>query len=108
MERGPKQNMQGIKITSLNVNGVNNPIKRGKILSKLNKGKTDIAFLQETHLNGIEHTKLGRLGFKHVYSSSYKSGQKREVVILIRNTVSCEHILEKKIGKGDIYWLKGG
>ncbi len=96
MERGTKQNMQGIKITSLNVNGINNPIKRGKILSKLKKEKTDIAFLQETHLNGIEHTKLGRLGFKHVYSSSYKSGKKRVVVILIRNTVSYEHILEKK------------
>lgn len=47
---------RSIKMASLNINGVLNPIKRRKILSKL-KDKVQIAYLQETHLNDFEHTK---------------------------------------------------
>lgn len=101
------QNMQEIKITSFNVNGVHNPIKRSKILSKLKKGKTHIAFLQETHLNEIEHRKLGRLGYKHVYSSSHKVSSKRGVAILINNILTYEHILEKKDSEGRYILIKG-
>lgn len=99
--------MEGIKITSFNVNGVHNPIKRGKILSKLKKEKTHIALLQETHLNATEHAKLGRLGFKHVFSSSHVSGNKRGVAILIRSTVNYEHILDKKDKDGRYVLIKG-
>ena len=88
--------MEGIKITSFNVNDVLNPNKMGKILSKLKREKTHIAFLQETHLSDTEHTKLGRLGFKHVFSSSHASGNRRGVAILIRSTVNYEHILHEK------------
>lgn len=54
--------MQGepVKIISFNVNGVLNPIKRSKILSKLKKEKAQIAFLQETHMNQSKHIKLKR------------------------------------------------
>lgn len=96
------QSIQGIKVTSFNVNGVHNPIKRGKILSKLNKEKTQIAFLQETHLNETEHIKLGRLHFKYVYSSCHWSGNKIGVAILI-NEVSLMNIKwRRKTGRGDI------
>lgn len=61
-------------------------------------------FPKETHLNETEHTKLGRLfkhGFKHVYSSSHKSGNKRGVTIQVNNALTYEHTLEgKKTGKG--------
>lgn len=100
------QNMQGIKVTSFNVNGMHSPIKRGKILSKLKKEKTQIAFLQETHLNEIEHTKLGRLGFKYVYSSSHKSANKRGVAILINSGLAYKHILEKKDREGRYVLIK--
>ena len=104
--------MEGIKITSFNVNCVHNPIKRGKILSKLKKcnntcEKTHVALLQETHLNATEHAKLGRLGFKHVFSSSHVSGNKRGVAILIQSTVNYEHILDKKDKEGRYVLIKG-
>lgn len=40
--------MRYYKVLSLNVNGIKNPIKRSKIVSKLKREKIDIAFLQET------------------------------------------------------------
>ena len=56
-----------LKVVSFNVNGILNPIKRGKILSKLRREGAQVAFLQETHLSEIEHAKLRRWGFKHVF-----------------------------------------
>lgn len=83
-----------VKIISFDVNGVLNPIKRSKILSKLKKEKAQIAFLQETHMSQSEHAKLQRLGFRQVFSSSFKSGHKRGVAILISNAIVYEHISE--------------
>ncbi len=53
------------KEASYNVNGLLNPVKRSKILTKL-KEKIEIALLQETHLNVTEHNKLNRMGFKYI------------------------------------------
>ena len=75
-----------IKLISFNVNGVLNPVKRNKILSKLRKEMAQIALLQETHMNQTEHAKLKRMGFKHIFSSSDESKHKRGVAILISNT----------------------
>lgn len=59
-----------IKVFSLNVNGLQNPTKQSKILSKLKRENIDVAFLQETHMAGLEHEKLKRQGFKHAFFSS--------------------------------------
>lgn len=83
-----------VKIISLNVNGVLNPVKRSKILSKLKKEKAQIAFLQETHLSQSEHAKLKRMGFSHVFASSYRSGHRRGVAILISNLLKYEHLMK--------------
>ena len=68
-----------MKISSFNVNGVLNPIKRSKILSKLKKEKAQIALLQETQSeeSQSEDAKL------QVFSSSFKSGHKRGFTILL-------------------------
>lgn len=46
-----------VNIISFNVNGIVNPQKRSKILSKLKKEKVHIALLQEMHLSDQEHKK---------------------------------------------------
>ena len=81
-----------MKVISFNINGALNPIKRSKILSKLKKERAQIALLQETHMSQSEHAKLKRMGFRHVFSSSDKSGHKRGVATLISNSVNYEHI----------------
>lgn len=101
--------MQGepIEIVSFNVNGVLNPIKRSKILTKLKREKAQIAFLQETHLSQSEHAKLKRQGFKSVFSSSYKTGSRRGVAILISNSLNYEHISELQDEEGRFVKITG-
>ena len=41
-----------LKFVSFNVNGLNEPIKRKRVLTYLKKLQVDITFLQETHLMG--------------------------------------------------------
>ena len=41
-----------LKCASFNVNGLNEPIKRKRVLTYLKKLQVDITFLQETHLMG--------------------------------------------------------
>lgn len=81
------------KLISLNVNGLLNPIKHSKILTKLKRENKDIAFLQETHMMGKEHEKLKRRGFKYVFASSNGSKHTRGVAILISGRIIYEHIL---------------
>lgn len=46
-----------LKIASYNVNGILNPIKRSKIVSKMRREGVGVALLQETHLSETEHGK---------------------------------------------------
>lgn len=101
--------MQGepVEIISFNVNGVLNPIKRSKILTKLKREKAQIAFLQETHLSQSEHTRLKRQSFKFVFSSSYKAGSRRGVAILISNSLNYEYISEMQDEEGRFIKITG-
>lgn len=92
--------MQAIKIATYNVNGLVNPIKRSKILTKLKRDKVEVAFLQETHLSDTEHAKLKRMGFKYQFSSSYANGHRRGVAILISSKICFESLFEKKDTEG--------
>lgn len=85
-----------MKIVWFNVNGLINPVKRAKILSKLKKARADVVFLQETHLNDSEHKKLLKMDFKEIYFASYKTGRKRGVAILISKRINFEHISDTK------------
>lgn len=96
-----------LKIISFNVNGVLNPIKRSKILSKMKKENAQIVYLQETHLNSTEHEKLKRMGFSKVYYSSYKSGHRRGVAILISHKVHFEKVKELKDKEGRYILVEG-
>lgn len=39
-----------LKIASLNVNSLSNPVKRSRVLPKMTKDKSNVVFLQETHV----------------------------------------------------------
>uniref|UniRef100_A0A3B3WIQ9 Reverse transcriptase domain-containing protein n=1 Tax=Poecilia mexicana TaxID=48701 RepID=A0A3B3WIQ9_9TELE len=93
-----------LRITTYNVNGVHNPIKREKILRKIKKEKAEVVFLQETHLSEKEHSKLKRMGFTQVFSASHKSGRRRGVATLISQRVTFElsHEYKDKDGRYNI------
>lgn len=48
----------GLRLVSWNVKGMNGPVKRGRIFSHLKHLKTEVAFLQETHLTTKDHHRL--------------------------------------------------
>lgn len=89
---------------SYNINGLNHPIKRKKILNQLKKLKCSIAFLQETHLNVNEHKKL-RHWVGEFYSAFCESKKKRGVAILCHKSLGLitEKVTEDKLGA--ILWL---
>uniref|UniRef100_A0A4W6EHY1 Endonuclease/exonuclease/phosphatase domain-containing protein n=1 Tax=Lates calcarifer TaxID=8187 RepID=A0A4W6EHY1_LATCA len=63
-----------VMIVSLNVSGLNNPIKRGIVMQ--------------------EHDKQRKFGFQDTLFSSFKKGPRRGVTILISNSVNFEVIKE--------------
>ncbi len=88
--------MKTMKIVSYNVNGINNPIKRKKLLHQLKKETGNIIFLQDP----LEHEKLKKLTKAQVYYSSYKSS-KRGVAILIMPQIAftLEKLITDKEGR---------
>ena len=77
--------MSDLKIITLNVKGINNVVKRQKILSYLKKEKCQVAFLQETHLSELEHLKLRRNWVGQVFYSSYNTKSRGVAILLHKN-----------------------
>lgn len=100
-------NNQNLKIILFNINGILNPVKRTKILSKLKKENAHIALLQETHLDSTEHEKLGRLGHAKVLFSSHESGRRRGVATLISKKIPFEKIAEIQDKEGRYLLISG-
>lgn len=96
-----------INIISYNVNGLLNPIKRNKVLTKMKREQAQIVYLQETHLDLKEHEKLKRLGFTNMFSSSYKSGRRRGVAILVSGKLQFEKVFEKSDREGRYILIRG-
>lgn len=91
---------RNFKIVSLNVNGLINPIKRDKIITKMKREKKQIIFFQETHLSQAEHEKLKRFGYRNTFHSTFKDGHKRGVSILIHNSLNFELLKEIRDKEG--------
>lgn len=73
-----------------NVKGVNEPVKRGKVLSYLKSLNANIIFLQETHLKNVAHNKLKCRWINQVYHSTL-SAKIRGVAILIKKDTPFKH-----------------
>ena len=75
------------KFMSWNVKGVNNPVKRQKIISHLQQLKVDVAFLQETHLCNANASSLKRGWVGQVFHSKFNA-KARGTAILINKNIS--------------------
>lgn len=80
-----------ITFCSWNVNGINEPVKRGKVLAHLKSLQVDIIFLQETHLKNDSHARLRCRWIQHIYHSNF-SVKARGTAILIRRGVPFKHL----------------
>lgn len=88
-----------IKIITWNINGSQNPVKRKKWLSYLKTHQTDIALIQETHMEGKEADKLKRDWVGQVFHNSYSS-KKNGVAILVHKRLNLVMLNQKKDDEG--------
>lgn len=85
-DTGKEGKAKDIIFCSWNVNGLNEPVKRSKVLSHLKSLLADIIFLQEAHLKNDSHGKLRCRWINQIYHSNF-SMKARGAVILIRRGV---------------------
>lgn len=77
-----------IRFISFNCKGLNNPIKRSKILHHLNHLGAQIVFLQETHLKISDHSKLKKGWIGQIYHSSFQSKSRGAAIVLHKSVPS--------------------
>lgn len=75
-----------MSVVSWNIGELGHPVKRGKVFSHLKSLKSDIIFLQETHVKATQHKKLRANWISQVYQLPFTS-KARGVAILFRKTV---------------------
>lgn len=85
-----KNTKRDLTFTSWNTRGLNEPVKRGKILSHLKSIGSDIMFLQETHLKNNSHFRLKAKWIGAVYHSTFPC-KSRGTAILIRRGIPFIH-----------------
>lgn len=85
-----KHSNSGINLVSWNVRGMNSPLKRGKVYAHLRALKTDICFLQETHIKKTAAKVLRPSWASQVYQSNF-STKTRGVAILIKKNIPFIH-----------------
>ena len=95
-----------LSITTLNVNGLNAPIKRHRVADWLQKQKPSICCLQEIHLRAKDTYRLQVRGWEKIF---HANGQDRKagVAILISDTIDFKMKAVMKDKEGHYLMGKG-
>ena len=95
-----------LSIITLNVNGLNAPIKRHRIAEWIRKHDPHICCLQEIHLTTKDLYRLKVKGWKQISQANGK-GQKAGVAILISDKIDFQRRAIKRDPEGHFIILKG-
>ena len=95
-----------LSIITLNVNGLNAPIKRQRVSDWIKKHDPSICCLQETHLRLRDTNKLKLKGWKKVYQANNKQ-KRRGVAILISDKIDFRLKSTTKDKEGHYIMIKG-
>ena len=95
-----------LSIITLNVNGLNTPIKTHRVADWIKKQKPSICCLQETHLRTKDTYRLKARGWEEIF---HASGQDRKagVAILISDKIDLKTKAIKKDKEGYYLMVKG-
>lgn len=74
-----------LTFVSWNVRGLNHPIKRKRALSRLKQFKPGIVFLQETHLQDSDHSRLAKCWSGQMFHSNFKAKARGTAILIDRN-----------------------
>jgi exonuclease III len=89
-------------LISLNINGLNSPIKRHRLTYWVHKQDPTFCCLQETHLREKDRHYLRMKGWKTVFQANVLKKQ-AGVAILISNKIHFQPKLSKKTRSGTSY-----
>ena len=76
-----------VQCVSLNARGLNNAVKRQKIVSYLQQLQADIAFIQETHLKNDSVNYLKRNWVGQLYHSRFNAKARGTAILIHKNVV---------------------
>ena len=93
-------------IITLNVNGLNAPIKRHRIAEWIRKHNLLICYLQETHLRTKDLHRLKVKGWKQIFQANGQV-KKAAVTILISDKIDFKKRSIKRDPEGHFIILKG-
>lgn len=74
-----------VRFVSWNVKGLNGPTKRGKIFAHLKKLKSEIIYLQETHLCSSDHLRLKKSWVGQIFHSNFNSKERGTAILINKN-----------------------
>lgn len=74
-----------LTFVSWNVRGLNHPIKRKSVLSRLKQFKPGVVFLQETHLQDSDHSRLAKCWSGQMFHSNFKAKARGTAILIDRN-----------------------
>ena len=95
-----------LSIVTLNVNGLNAPIKRHRIAEWIRKHDPHICCLQETHLRTKDLHRLKVKGWKQIFLAN-EQAKKAGVAILISDKIDFQRRAIKRDPEGHFTILKG-
>lgn len=92
--------MEELNFTSYNIRGLNTNIKRKAILGELKKSRTNVAFIQETHLKKGGRHIFNEHWFPHTYNSYAHNTRAKGVAIWISRDTPWVLDEEKNVEEG--------
>lgn len=95
-----QQDGEGLQFCTWNCRGLNNPVKRSKVLHHLKHLGAQIIFLQETHFRVSDQSRLKASWIGHTYHSSF-TGKSRGVAILLHKSIPfvCSNVTADQNGR---------
>ena len=94
-------------IISLNVNGLNAPIKRHRVAKWIRKLNPTFCCLQETHLNSRNKHRLKIKGWKTILQANSPLKKKAGVAILVSDSIDFRLKKIRRDSKGHFIFIKG-
>ena len=95
-----------LSIITLNVNGLNTPIKRNRVANWIKKQKPSICCLQETHLRAKDTYRLKVSGWEKIVHANGHD-RKARIIILISDKMDFKMKVIKKDKEGHSLMVKG-
>ena len=96
-----------LSIISLNVNGLNVPIKRYRVAEWIRNHNPHICCLQETHLRTTDLHRLKVKGWKQIFQSNGQEKKKAGIAIPISDKIDFQRRAIKRDPEGHFIILKG-